>query len=84
MEKTLGPASMPKHEAQSKLADYIEEFTGRVTKQGSSIATFTDLGKAFCAVRSGWWPKKTREDLRYLFVKHVLPSLEATLRVKSP
>ena len=27
-EKTLGPASMPKHEAQSKLAEYIEEYTG--------------------------------------------------------
>ena len=25
-EKTLGPASMPKHEAQSKLAGYIEEY----------------------------------------------------------
>ena len=24
-EKTLGPASMPKHEAQQKLAEYIEE-----------------------------------------------------------
>ena len=31
-EKTLGPASMPKHEAQQKLADYIEEYTGRLTK----------------------------------------------------
>jgi integrase len=75
-EKTLGPASMPKHEAQSKLADYIEEFTGRVSKQGATIATFAELWKAFCAVRSGRWSKKTREDLRYLFAKHVLPSLE--------
>jgi hypothetical protein len=25
-EKTLGPATMPKHEAQQKVADYIEEF----------------------------------------------------------
>lgn len=75
-EKTLGPASMPKHEAQSKLADYIEEFTGRVAKQGIAIATFAELWKAFCAVRSGRWSKKTREDLRYLFAKHVLPSLE--------
>ena len=24
-EKTLGPASMPKHEAQQKLAEYIED-----------------------------------------------------------
>jgi hypothetical protein len=46
-EKTLGPASMPKHKAQQKLAEYIEEYTGRVTRQGSSIDTFTDLWKAF-------------------------------------
>src|SRR5262245_61970449 len=45
-EKTLGPASMPKHEAQSKLAEYIEEYTGRITKQGESIDTFSDLWKA--------------------------------------
>lgn len=74
-EKTLGPASMPKHEAQSKLAGYIEEYTGRIAKQGTSIDTFADLWKAFSAVRSGRWSKKTREDLRYLFAKHVLPSL---------
>ncbi len=28
---------MPKHEAQQKLADYISEYTGRLTKQGDSI-----------------------------------------------
>ena len=72
-EKTLGPGSMPKHEAQQKLAEYVEEYTGRLTKQGSSIATFSDLWKAFCAVKSGRWSKKTKEDLRYLFAKHVLP-----------
>jgi len=72
-EKTLGPVSMPKHEAQQKLAGYIEEYTGRVTKQGSSIATFADLWKAFSAVKSGRWSKKTQEDSRYLFGKHVLP-----------
>jgi hypothetical protein len=72
-EKTLGPASMPKHEAQQKLAEYIEEYTGRLTKQGNSITTFTDLWKAFSAVKSGRWSKKMREDLRYLFGKHVLP-----------
>jgi hypothetical protein len=74
-EKTLGPASMPKHEAQSKLADYIEEYTGRVAKQGNAIDAFADLWNAFSAVRSGRWSKKTKEDLRYLFAKHVLPSL---------
>ena len=47
-----------------------------MTKAGNAIATFADLWKAFCAVRSGRWSKKTREDLRYLFAKHVLPSLE--------
>ena len=72
-EKTLGPASMPKHEAQSKLAGYIEEYTGRITKQGSAICTFADLWNACCAVKSGQWAKKTREDLRYLFAKHVIP-----------
>ena len=74
-EKTLGPASMPKHEAQAKLAEYIEEYTGRITRLGDSIATFADLWKAFSAVKSGRWSKKTREDLRYLFAKHVLPVL---------
>jgi integrase-like protein len=72
-EKTLGPASMPKHEAQQKLADYIEEYTGRLAKQGRSIATFADLWKAFSAVKAGRWSMKTHEDLKYLFGKHVLP-----------
>ena len=52
-EKTWGPASMPKHEAQHKLADYIEEYTGRLTKQGRSIAAFAVLWKAFSAVKTG-------------------------------
>jgi integrase len=72
-EKTLGSASMPKHEAQRKLAEYIEEYTGQLTKQGRSIVTFADLWKAFSAVKSGRWSKKTREDLNYLFHKHVFP-----------
>jgi integrase len=77
-EKTLGPASMPKHEAQAKLADYIEEYTGRITRQGESITTFAELWRAFCAVKSGRWSKKTKEDLRYLFAKHVTPVLGGT------
>ena len=72
-EKTLGPASMAKHEAQQKLVEYIEEYTGRITKQGNAITTFADLWNAYCAVRSGQWAKKTKEDLRYLFAKHVIP-----------
>jgi integrase len=72
-EKTLGPASMAKHEAQQKLAEYIEEYTGRLSKQGNSITTFVDLWKAFSAVKAGRWAKKTKEDLRYLFAKHVIP-----------
>jgi integrase len=72
-EKTLGPALMPKHEAQQKLAEYIEEYTGRITKQASAITTFADLWNAYCAVRSGQWAKKTKEDLQYLFAKHVIP-----------
>jgi integrase len=71
--KDAGPASMPKHEAQQKLAEYIEEFTGRITKQGNAITMFADLWNAYCAVRSGQWAKKTKEDLRYLFAKHVIP-----------
>jgi hypothetical protein len=64
-EKTLGPASIPKHEAQQKLTEYIEEYTGRIVKQGDAITTFADLWNAYCAVRSGQWAKKTKEDLRY-------------------
>jgi hypothetical protein len=30
-EKTLGPGSMPKHEAQQELADYSSEYTGRLS-----------------------------------------------------
>jgi hypothetical protein len=36
-ETTLGVGSLPKHEAQQKLADYISEYTGKLTKQGDSI-----------------------------------------------
>jgi integrase len=64
---------MPKHEAQKKLADYITEYTGRLTKQGDSISTFGELWKAFCAVKSGQWSKKTKENLQCLFGKHVVP-----------
>jgi len=62
-EKTLGPASMPKYEAQQKLAEYIEEYTGRLTKQGNSITTFAELWTAFSAVKAGRWSKMMREDL---------------------
>ena len=37
-EKTLGAASMPRHEAQSKLAEYIEKYTGRLKKTGHLFA----------------------------------------------
>jgi hypothetical protein len=60
-EKTLGPASMAKHEAQEKLTQYITEYTGRLTSKGNSITTFSELWKAFCAVKSGQWSKKTKE-----------------------
>jgi hypothetical protein len=40
-EKTLGPATKPKHEALKELADYISEHTGKVAKQGESIVTFS-------------------------------------------
>jgi integrase len=72
-EKTLGPASMPKHAAQQKLADYIQQFTGRLNKQGSSISTFVELWHAFCAVKSGQWSPRTKEVVQCLCAKHVLP-----------
>ncbi len=72
-EKTLGPASMAKHEAQQKLADYISEYTGRLSRQGNSISTFGELWKAFCAVKSGQWSARTKEIIECLFSKHVVP-----------
>jgi ribonuclease HI len=51
-EKTLGPATMPKHEAQQKLADYIEEFTGKLIHQGDAIESFADLWKAINGLRA--------------------------------
>jgi Phage integrase, N-terminal SAM-like domain len=74
-EKTLGPATRPKHEALNDLAEYIAEHTGKLAKQGESISTFAELWKAFCAVKSGQWSKKTRENLKCLFAKHVIPQI---------
>ena len=74
-EKTLGPATKPKHEALKDLAEYIAEHTGKLAKQGESISTFAELWKAFCAVKSGQWSKKTRENLKCLFAKHVIPQI---------
>ncbi len=54
-EKKLGPGTMPKHEAQQKLAEHIEEYTGKLIHQGESIETFADLWKAFSAVKAGSW-----------------------------
>jgi hypothetical protein len=34
---------------------------------------FLIRGTLTCAVKSGQWSKKTREDLRYLLAKHVIP-----------
>ena len=66
---------MPKHEAHQKLADYIEEYTGKLIHQGESIENFAELWKAFSSVKAGSWGKKMREDMKYLFDKHVLPVL---------
>ena len=71
-EKTLGPATKPKHEVLKKLAEYISEYTGRLAKQGESISTFAELWKGFCAVKAGEWSKKTRENLKCLFAVHVI------------
>jgi hypothetical protein len=43
---------MPKHEAQQKLAEYIEEYTGRLIRQGDTIESFAELWKAFSAVKA--------------------------------
>jgi predicted Holliday junction resolvase-like endonuclease len=42
-EKRLGPASMPKHEAQQKLAEYIEEYT-----EDSQNRAMQSLRSAIC------------------------------------
>jgi len=72
-EKTLGPATKPKHEALKELGEYITEHTGKLAKQGESISTFAELWKAFRAVKAGQWSKKTKENLECLFAKHVIP-----------
>ena len=66
-EKTLGPGTMPKHEAQQNLADYIEEYTGKLIHQGEPIENFAELWKAFSSVKVGSWGKKMREDMRSPF-----------------
>jgi len=66
---------MPKHEAQQTLADYISEYTGRLSRQGNSISTFSELWKEFCAVKSGQWSARTKEVLQCLFANHVVPIL---------
>jgi hypothetical protein len=42
-EKALGPGSLPKHEAQQKLADYISEYTGKLTRVGQLPILFRQL-----------------------------------------
>src|SRR5579864_1879346 len=70
-EKTLGSATKAKHEALNDLAEH----TGKLAKQGESISTFAELWKAFCALKSGQWSKKTKENLKCLFAKHVIPQV---------
>jgi integrase len=71
-EKTLGPVSKPKHEALKELSEYITEYTSEAPKQGKFISSFAELWQTFCAVQSGQWSKKTKENLQCLFKKHVL------------
>src|SRR5262249_33260594 len=47
----------------------------KLIHQGESIESFAELWKAFSAVKAGSWGKKMREDMKYLFDKHVLPML---------
>jgi hypothetical protein len=72
-EKTLGPATKAKHEALKELGEYIAEYTGEAPKQGEFISSFGELWQTFCAVQSGQWSKKTKENLQCLFKKHVVP-----------
>ncbi len=72
-EKTLGPATKPKHEALKELGEYIAEYMGEAPKQGEFISSFGELWQTFCAVQSGQWSKKTKENLQCLFKNHVLP-----------
>ena len=49
----------------------------RIHRQAHEAGRFDldvhELWKAFCAVKSGQWSKKTRENLQCLFGKHVVP-----------
>jgi hypothetical protein len=55
---------MPKHKAHQRLADYIEEYTGKLIHegesihQGESIESFAELWKAFSSVKAGSWAKR--------------------------
>jgi Nucleotidyl transferase len=80
-EKTLGPSFDATRPSRSWLS-ISNEYTGRVVNPGDAITTFSDLWTAFSGVKSGCWSKKTQEDLRYLFGKHVLRSSGVYLRVR--
>ena len=72
-EKTLGPASLPKHEAQESWPSTSPNTpAGWQNKATRSLRSAT-CGKAFCAVKSGQWSQKTKENLQCLFGKHVVP-----------
>ena len=58
-EKTLGPATKPKHEALKELSDYIADFRRELAKPVSSIRTFAELWDSFCALKSGQWSNIT-------------------------
>ena len=51
-EKTLGLASIPKHEAQLN-SPSTSKNTGRIRKQGDAIATFAHLPGEWSAIRNG-------------------------------
>ena len=82
-EKTLGPATKPKHEVLRELGEYIAEHASKLVKQGESISTFAELWRAFCLVKSGQWSKPTKENLACLFRKHVIPRI-GNQRIRDP
>jgi hypothetical protein len=82
-EKTLGPASMPKHEALSKLANYIEEYTGTVKKKAVPSRLSRTCGEPF--VPSGLGGGRRRpEKISATFLRNTyFRSWKITRRAKS-
>jgi hypothetical protein len=73
--KNSGTCHNAEARGTAKAAEYIENYTGKLIHQGESIESLAERWKAFSAVKAGSWGKKVREDMKWLFDKHVLPVL---------